>query len=228
MEGGEEGGGGRRRRGSGAHMWVAGGTRAAQTCGPEGLRGGLVWPGCGPQSIHWKRADDRQGGSLMGSDSQQGHMLPSPHGREMCRHLAAPAPTPPLSLPKLPGEPLPSVTLSPQSQSPSYAHLSACAPGSELPSPRWSCSCSPSRETQPALVVSFSLWCNVSVAQGTDLKASSRGSFDKCTVCLTCVWIEMERIPVTQIPTGRPRESLPRCRPPPVCFLRPRTSPVCS
>ena len=110
--GGEDGGrgGGRGRtekEGSGAHTWVAGGTRVAQTRGPEGLRGGLVWPGCGPHSIRWKWADDKQGGSLMGSDSQQGHVLPSPHGREMCRHLAAPAPTPPLSPPKLPGEPNP-------------------------------------------------------------------------------------------------------------------------
>ena len=52
--------------------------------------------GCGPHSIRWKRADDRQAGSLMGSESQQGHVLSSPRGREMCRHLVAPAPTPSL------------------------------------------------------------------------------------------------------------------------------------
>ena len=48
----------------------------------------------------------------------------------MCGHLVAPAPPHPNFLESRP--PVSSVTLSPQSQSSSYAHLSASSPGSEL------------------------------------------------------------------------------------------------
>ena len=74
----------------------------------------------------------------MGSDSQRSHVLPSPVGDRCVDTLLLQQPPNPSFLESRP--PVSGVTLSPQSQSSSYAHLSASSPGSELPSPRWSCS----------------------------------------------------------------------------------------
>ena len=231
-DGGRGGGRGRTRNGaSWAQTWLAGGTQEAQTRGPEGLRAGFLWQAVVLTASAGSGLTTGRQGASWGLSLSRATCYPPPVG-ERCAGTLLLQPPPPLSPPTLPGElrPISSMTLSPKSQSPSHARLSARSPssGSELPSPRWSCSCSPGRATQPALAVSFSLWRNVSVAQGTGLKASSRRSLDRRTVCVTCVPIKTETIPVTQTPAGRPGESLPRCRPPPVCFLRPRTSPVCS